>query len=165
MLHPVGWIGHRETSADALELCVALYQQPYAGRTEKGDLGKVQPDSVRPAPHHLIEIAAQMLRPIVVEAALDLNVEPVPVLLGRNFHSLPRLCGLRPYVLRVLRRNAESQLLDSRPANLHLFIRYFAERQILRIRSAKDSSRQLARSNSGVRQARSQAGGAASAQG
>ena len=87
LLHPLGRAGDNETTADALQLGVKLHQQTDAGGAEKRNLGQIQTNAVRSSADYFLQVTAQMLGPIVVEAPLHLDFECVTELLGDDFHG------------------------------------------------------------------------------
>ena len=94
---------------------------------------------MRPFTYYAVQVALQVLGPIVVEAAPHSNFEGIVELLCDDFRGGP----LRTHVLRQFRGNGETQLRRVAAADDHLFDGNFLQRQVLRIRAQQNPPCQL----------------------
>lgn len=123
-------VRNQETAADAFELLVKSHQQTDSGGAQEGNIGQVQANAVRACADYLVEIALQVLGPIIIEAPTHFHFDNFTELLCDDFHG-----GLRTQVLRIFRRNREAQLRRACAANGHFLHGYFRKRQVPRVRA------------------------------
>src|SRR5262249_22427704 len=74
LLDRFGRVDHFEATPQGVQFLLMAHQHPDAHGAEVGDAGQVQPKPVRTAPDELAQFGGQVIRPVAVDPAPDLEL-------------------------------------------------------------------------------------------
>src|SRR5262249_36775337 len=93
----LGQVDNFEAAAEPDQLLVEAHEQADADRAEVRDPGHVEPKSVGAAADQLVEVAGQMVGPVSVQPAPEVDLGLVPFLAPpEDFHAADPIASLVP---------------------------------------------------------------------